>query len=151
MLKRLLSNQNLNQHIMRPLYSRSFTSIGIAGLKTVENIETHIEELIPSSGIKFVQANPLLRQVCERTTIDGFYPRIKKDEEYLVFDPEHTKNDLKELIKKGQHDKILSIINNINEETDQRSIQILASVIYDQNLEFMIALDQNLLPSQMTT
>jgi len=89
--------------------------------------------------------------VCERTTIDGFYPRIKKDEEYLVFDPEHTKNDLKELIKKGQHDKILSIINNINEETDQRSIQILASVIYDQNLEFMIALDQNLLPSQMTT
>ena len=110
MIKRLFSNTN--PHLMRPLYYRSFSSTGIVNLKMVENNETHIEEFVPPlSGIKFVNANPFLRQVCERTTTDGFYPRIKKHEEYLVFDPEHTKNDLKELIKKGQHDQIFSIIN----------------------------------------
>jgi hypothetical protein len=89
--------------------------------------------------------------VFERSTSDGFFPRIKKDEEYLVFEPEFTKVEFQELLKKGQHDKIHSIINKIDEETDQRSIQILASTLYDQKLEFMIALDQVLSPSQMTT
>jgi hypothetical protein len=39
--------------------------------------------------------------VFDRSTSDGFYPRIKKDEEYLVFEPEHTKVEFQELLKKG--------------------------------------------------
>ena len=151
MLKRLFSNKHTNLYIARPLYQRSFSSAAKVDLKPLENNENQIEDPFVASGITFVQANPLLRQVFERSTSDGFFPRIKKDEEYLVFEPEFTKVEFQELLKKGQHDKIHSIINKIDEETDQRSIQILASTLYDQKLEFMIALDQVLSPSQMTT
>ncbi len=69
------------------------------------------------------------------------YPRIKKVEEFLEYDPDFTKLDLQELIKKGEDDKIMSIIQRIDEETDQRSIHIVASVVYDHSLLMMRLLD----------
>ena len=61
MLKRLFSNKYTNLYLGRPLYQRNFSSAAKVELKPLENNEDQIEPPIVSSGITFVNANPLLR------------------------------------------------------------------------------------------